>query len=54
MGTSTNSSAVKSAAITPTFVAHFRDIDPHIAQMFASATIISLDFPNADELVEEP
>jgi len=54
VGTSINSSAEKSAAITPSFVALFRDINPHIAQKVALAAMISLDFSITYELIEAP
>ena len=38
----------------PSFVALFRDIIPHIAQKFASGTMISHDFYFANELIAVP
>ena len=38
--------------LAPSFVAIFRDINPHSAQKFASANMFSLDFPIANELIE--
>lgn len=54
MGNSIYSFAAKSAAIMPTFVVLFHDIDPHIVQKYASANMISLDFAIANEYIEVP